>query len=239
MALQQFHSLKARCLSVPKDGAFNAARGPSHDYRLENLVFQKWQRVWSDTFEQLGSSSRHFADDFSRFSFIYGLFDADDTVVAFLCSTIFDFQFFAHRAHSYLERYPKWFHEEAIQKRDLTCASLEYCYVDAEWRKSKLPFSLVDVLLCLCAREAFSRGIDRVVAVTRNDRSVNQVVYQRGGEAVVTDAESHNVSVDLISLHRSHFRFGSLPQDSWILELEQRGLEAPLSMAEVEKERQL
>ena len=213
--------LSALCLTISKDIHRTSLPSGHPQLAIENQLFERWHQVWTETFQNLGSNPRGFAHDFSRFSFVYCLLDKAHTIVAFLCSTIFDARSSAHKEHSYFKRYPKAFIQACEDEASPLLSSLEYCYVSPEWRKAQLPFSLVDILLCLCARRAYSWGIPRVIAVTRNDRSVNQVVYQRGGEAVVSNADLHNVKIDMISLQQSHFKFGTFPQDAWILSLEE------------------
>jgi len=216
-----FPKLKLHIVSIPKDFQQTVGALPSAERVYLNRLFQFWKKAWEGTFKELGSEGRDFHDHFQRFSFVASLEDENGELVSFLCSTHYDLDLLYYLDHSYIHRFPRKFTEDCLRTRTHQVASLEYCYVSSFWRKAKLEFSLVDVMLCLCGLEAFRLGANRLVAVTRNDRAVNSHVYNRGGVACGASEVLHNVPVDLISISKSNFVFD--PQlhalDAWIAQL--------------------
>lgn len=172
-----------------------------------NSFYALWEAVWAQTLRSLNSESTDLADHFFRFDFACALFDEQNNIAAFLCSSTFDIRFQAHREHSYLKKLPDPFFASQLKTSETKIGSLEYAYVNPLWRKDRIGISLVDVLVCLNAKELFSRGVQLLMAFTRNDRSVNKIIYGRGGVAISQNEIMHNVAIDSISIRHDDFKF--------------------------------
>lgn len=178
-----------------------------HEIEMHNRLYRNWKANWIATLQSLGSQQGDLVDQFSRFDFICELVDGDGGLAGILCSTSFDLRLEDHREHSYLRRVPASLFQQLISNDRFVLGSLEFAYVAPNWRKHLIGVSLVDVLVCLCGKELFSRGVTSLFAYTRNDRSIDKIIYGRGGQPVLKNEKMHNVSIDCICIPKDGFKF--------------------------------
>ena len=111
---------------------------------LKTNVFSEWHNSWSTHFKEMDSTSRLFSDDLTRSTYLTVIHQGSAPVAMHLYS-VWNLESLVHQNSRYLAQYTA----EALQKfaalKLAKVLSMEYFYVNPQWRfqKSRLPLSEV------------------------------------------------------------------------------------------------
>lgn len=162
-----------------------------------NDLYAYWKSSWTETFRSLNSESVPQTEDFLRQNIVSGLF-CGGRPIGFQTNTFFNLSFGAHCDHPYMRRYPAETVTGLRSARVRRVMSIEYLYIEPEFRRSRVSASLSAVLLALALKCFQVSSCDAVVSIPRNDRGINRIFYALGAVPLRKDMELHNVKVDLI-----------------------------------------
>lgn len=182
-------------------------------------IFLSWQHFWELTFKKLNSSSKVDMNEFLRQNVLSAFFLGEECK-ALLLFSFFDFRALMHRSHPYIQRYPEEFCLQMRESKNSLVMTMEYLIVDPSCRRSQIGVSLKD-LICLLALRYFEQSpAASAIAVTRVDRSINEIFYKKGARALSAGENLHNVEVDLIEFQRpSKVIEGSQVEDFYLDQL--------------------
>lgn len=164
-------------------------------------AYRLWRKVWESTFQELKTDATVRADNFVRQEIISALFLGKQAVGLILYS-LFDLELVAVREHSYLETYPP---ELVSRLRDdgvHGVLSMEYLSLDPDWRVALDGAPLSKIMIGIAPKVFEWSGADAAVAVTRNEKKVNEALYGFGARCLRTNLTKHNVAVDIVAFRK-------------------------------------
>ena len=174
-------------------------------------MYTEWFSFWNRHFEEMASSFKLFSDELLRSTYVTVL-HRKDLPIAMHFYSVWNLESEVHQGTKYLKQYP----HEAIDKiKSLQISkalSMEYFYVNPDWRfqKSGLPLSevLVGLGMNICQENPYLNG---VITIAR--RAVK--AQDRGGSwglDPVYDLELHNNPCSVIVCHKNGIRENKNPQ---------------------------
>jgi hypothetical protein len=176
----------------------SAANPPPEFAKLHNDAFNFWFNLWDQEFEKLKIDPSHLREDFVRQSFVSCLSNGESIVAVFL-HAFASIETHATREHRYMkENFPELFFEKIKRRGVHNVMTSNYLAVHPEWRKDSLQIRVAPVMVGLSLRVRDLFGADGFIGVWRNDKKVNQLSYDQGGECIIADVQNHNVLCDLI-----------------------------------------
>ncbi len=180
---------------------FSGRNCPENYLGEYNSVYKAWHKGWVSTFEELKSEAIPTATDFLRQNIVGGVFH-EDTVIGLQCYSFFQLGAQSHLDHSYFKTYPQQ-SLDALRVRGLTqLMTMEYLYVNPDWRRSLVGFSLADIICTLGLRIFKMTDAQALISITRNQRKVNDMLYNKGAYPLCDELTLHNVGVDIICFEK-------------------------------------
>lgn len=171
---------------------------------LHNGAYRLWKESWRETYKELKTEAKLKADDFTRQDIVSALFHGEEAV-SLLLHTIYNLNLDAVRDHSYLAGYPADVVARLRAEGSLKVMSMEYLTLSPRWRRSEVGVPIAEVIIGLSVKIVETLGVN-AVAVTRVDRSVNDMFAGFGATLLAPNLKMHNVAVDLMKLEHSEIR---------------------------------
>lgn len=216
-------------------------KGPQSSNHINsfNAFFSVWRCVWQREFDKLGFDSSNMLHDFVRQDAVLCLTNDNEAAAGILCS-VFNINATVCLEHTYLRsNYPPPF-LEALRHRGVTqVLTWEYLTVNPAWRTRSIGVSLGQLVLSLASRLLRHSNADCAIAPARRDRKVHRMVFQVGGEAIVSNITNHNVPCDLVSVFKpnahdfQHRSVSALTRELWSTRIDESNISSASSDAVV------
>ncbi|MDB5036698.1 MAG: hypothetical protein JWQ35_226 [Bacteriovoracaceae bacterium] len=182
---------------------FEGRRSANAYTQSQNALYQTWKLGWDSTFQELRSDSIAQSPDFLRQTLVAGLFIGEQKVIGLQAYSFFNVHLEAHLEHPYFRTYPSAVLDALKSRGAHQFMTMEYLYVDPNWRRSIIGISMADVICSLGLKIFSNSANDAVISITRNERKVNQMLYDKGAECLAKDLQLHNVTVDIIGFFKN------------------------------------
>lgn len=166
------------------------------NYSQFNELYKFYVEIWQNTWRELGVTSAGFRDDFYRFHTKVGLF-IDNIPVAFHGYSLFDLNKESDREHSFFTKLGVPVTDQLLERGIRKVSTLEYLAVHPDYRRYS-GFPLSEILIGFSAQYFKGSDRDAIVAVTRNNRKVNETAEKYGSYSIYKDLNLYNVDVDFI-----------------------------------------
>ena len=177
-----------------------SATNPPFEYvEIHDRAFNSWMEIMHDAFKEVGNPDiSHLHEDFVRQQVVSCLCSKGEVIATFLHSFASIYTR-ATRSFRYMkDNFPDTFFEQ-IKKRGITnVMTSNYMAIHPDWRRGKHSIQVAPVMVGLSLRVRDLFEADAFIGVWRNDRKVNQLAYDQGGECIVANVRNHNTPCDLI-----------------------------------------
>lgn len=183
------------------------ARGSFEDL---NSIYQ----LWNSTHSAVTNGAVH-ADQFLRNDVAVGIFSGPRAVACHLYG-FFNIESEAARASRYFGSISESTWDYLWQHEFKNLMSLEFLSVDPEFRKSKVGFSLGEVLISLGQRFVMSTGLDACTGVSRVDVKVERTAESLGFRTVQRGLQIYGYEC---SFQVSPWREVKAPSDPQVLDV--------------------
>lgn len=180
---------------------------PKLDWPLLEDTYSLWYDVWQFTLiKELKSRSKVSSDAFMNSQEIATLW-LEHQVVAMIFLNWYDLKYKAVQDLDYFSHYPSQSLRSIISNGYTRVMTSTYLTVNPEYRRStNFGAPLADIMIGLAIKQFLASGADGALAVTRNDRKVNEIFFRFGGIKIGETSSQHNVPVDLVLVPKSFSR---------------------------------
>ncbi|MBC7537892.1 MAG: hypothetical protein H7281_03675 [Bacteriovorax sp.] len=208
---------------------------PPEAYHAYNSAYHLWERVWSETLKELDGVKKLFSNEFTRHDFATVLY-RDDIAIALMCYSAVNLNLDVRKNDSWFESWPQEFLAEQSIREGEGLIAAWFCTAP-EYRKSQLNYPINSAKLIM---EAFGKivledGYNVGYGTSRNNRSVNKLLYEIGGEKR-GESLAHGCEVDLIlvepdKVREAQLSYSNLFKKLWEekIDYRKRGYEQELS----------
>lgn len=193
---------KKEALNALQYFVFDGRQAVDGFIKEQGLLYETWKKGWEGTFQELSSDAQVVSPDFIRQSIVAGLFLNRSEVIGLQAYSIFNLNWNAHLEHPYFKTYPPKVFEILKNEGVQQVMTMEYLYVNPDWRRSVVGISLADVICSLGLRLFAASSAQAITSVTRNERKVNEMLYRKGAKCLASDLNLHNVAVDIIGFFK-------------------------------------
>jgi hypothetical protein len=164
---------------------------------LYNQLYRLWKQIWNETYSELGSNKTVCGDDF-YFLDEFCTIHFDNLPIAMVALKWLDLNLIPACENNYIEHFPG---ETLTQLKELgyqKVMGLGNLIAHPDWRKNGSQLSYTDVVVGLALKRQIENHFDTAICYTRNNRSVNKLVYRLGGIPLWQNLMRHNVQVDVV-----------------------------------------
>jgi len=187
---------------------FHLFRPRSSRHPLLRAAYELWRNEWLATLGELDGITRLHSDEFGRLDEI-GVLSIGQRCISIIGLRWFDLSLPMAREDSYFQHWP----EEVINRvaHGIVATTSNVC-VHSDWRRAIIdpsaeragaPASLTLTTVALGFRRCMESPAEHVIAVTRNDRSMNRVAAAAGA-MTIGQIQLHGIDSDLILLTREN-----------------------------------
>ena len=162
-----------------------------------NSAYRLWDHVWSETLNDLDGVKKLFSNDFTRHDYATVLL-RDGVAISLICCSEANLKLEARKNDSWFECWPSNTLLEISKREGIGLIGAWFC-VAPEYRKTRadFPVNIGQVVMESFGKLVLEGKYNVGFGVSRNNRSVNKVVYGIGG-VKVGEASAHGCDVDLI-----------------------------------------
>lgn len=195
------------CLELSIDSMeFHLFRPRTSRHPLLRAAYDLWRNEWQATLGELDGVRRLHSDEFARLDEI-GVLSVEQHCIALTGLRWLDLSLPMAREDSYFEHWP----DDAMQAigQGTVCISSN-TVVRSQWRRAIIdptperagpPAPLALTTVALGFRRFLNSAAERLIAVTRNDRSMNRVASSLGAEKI-GQIRLHTIDSDLVIVRR-------------------------------------
>jgi hypothetical protein len=170
---------------------------PPENVSLYNALYSFWHEQWTKTLSELDGPTKLHADEFTRQG-EKTFFTFNGEIIAAFCLSWFHLGLLSHREHSYFTSYPPETLEFLKAQGLERVMTMGWLCTSRSWRRSEMGSLITDSLVLLGYRRFLHSAADTLIAFTRNDRKINDLVYRNGSKCLRSGVSAHNVEVDII-----------------------------------------
>ncbi len=163
----------------------------------DEMTYRLWEQVWIQTFFELEGARDLSSDNFTRQHEILSL-TLGGECIALVCHRYVDLSFPASHKDSYFKPWPKEVMKKLGQAGPHVAIGSQIT-IHPEFRQSKNPLKIKNIITYLSLRCLKEKKIDAVTGVMRADKGMNNLFYQCGAEPLLKGILLHNVPVDLLA----------------------------------------
>ncbi len=176
-------------------------------------VYALWKKTMGDAlrYESKISEPELLSDEFFRQHEVVAIYYKAQPVGLFIFDWL-NLQFKSTREHSYFSNFPNSVLDTLVSRNIKTLMSASHLCVHPDWRRRKIGPGISEICYGIAAKRMFDSNAEALITYTRNDRSIHQIVYDFGGEAIQRNILSHGIPADIIIIHRSKIKPCSKPQ---------------------------
>jgi hypothetical protein len=168
-----------------------------------NRVYEFWKDFWTGVLRDNRSPETLNCDAFQR-PLITAILHNEKEIAALHMYSAFDLRQLSHRDHSYFRMsYPQEFVDNLRAQGHRSLLTMEFLTVSPNWRKSRLGFSLADVIMSLGIKIFQQLEMDCFVTLARGDVKVPQLLKRINFETHGEVLERHNTPCEAMMLPAS------------------------------------
>lgn len=195
------------CLELSIDSMeFHLFRPRTSRHPLLRAAYELWRSEWLATLGELDGVTRLHSDEFGRLDEV-GVLSIGQRCISLIGLRWFDLSLRMAREDSYFQHWP----QDVIERvaRGIVATTSNVCVhsnyrralIDPSPERTGAPASLILSTVALGFRRCMESPAEHVVAVTRNDRSMNRVAAAAGA-VKVGQIKLHGIDSDLILVTR-------------------------------------
>ena len=175
-----------------------------------NAAYIFWEKIWTDTFQELNGHAAVVSDDFSRSDRIHGFF-VDTRCVALGCVRRVHLQALSARRDSYF----KVWSPESLEKLgkhgpDILIGS-NIC-VDPQWRGQLAEgVSLKDLVAGSLVNDLTNFNCHAMAGTMRRNRGMDQSAHRFGATRIQEGVFLHGVEVELVAFYAKELQYSAEP----------------------------
>jgi hypothetical protein len=177
---------------------------------LLRAAYELWRNEWLATLGELDGITRLHSDEFGRLDEV-GVLSLGERCISLIGLRWFDLALPMAREDSYFEHWP----EDVMARvaRGIVATTSNVCIhssyrravVDPSSERAGDPASLILTTIALGFKRCMESPAEHVIAVTRNDRSVNRVAAAAGA-VKLGQIKLHGIDSDLILVTRENVK---------------------------------
>lgn len=141
---------------------------------IYNKTYLHWKQIWSQV---LNLENDLHSDTFLRQDLICPIIYKNEQIIGLICCTFFDGKVDAYLDQSYLSGFKNKISSDEFAREFM---SIEYLSVDEQYRKTKIGFSLGDVLLGLSMKVFLQSSAQFVLGTARSVIKVDRNCFDFG-----------------------------------------------------------
>ncbi|MFT3926260.1 MAG: hypothetical protein QM778_27185 [Myxococcales bacterium] len=173
-------------------------RGTEEDY---DKAYSFWLEMWRSTFSEVQADINLQSDMFLTQREVSAIFMGDQ-VVALQMFDFRDLRLKAHRDLSYFRHFPSEVLKLLLDQGYEQVMSLGQMTVHPDWRRNKVGPFMSEVLAGIAINRFLSTSAAVMVAITRNDRSTQELGYRFGAVPLRRGHEAYGIPSDVIVIQR-------------------------------------
>ena len=193
-----------RCVIIPTD--FKNCPKQFAFYYAE--AYRLWKSIWAHTFKtesKIEEPEMLFSDNYLLQDEVICLF-SENKAIGVVSLALLDLNCTAHRELSYFSDYPAEILEKlTIETPNILAVSA--LAIDKNWCRRTVGFRVSEVLVGYTVKRFLETSAEIFVAITRNYRRVNEMIYHYGGQPLCEGILSHGVGADISAIYRDKAAF--------------------------------
>lgn len=199
------------CLELSIDSMeFHLFRPRTSRHPMLRAAYDLWRNEWQATLGELDGIGRLHSDEFARLDEV-GVLSIEQQCIALIGLRWFDLSLPMAREDSYFQHWP----QDVIDRvaRGIVATTSNVCIhssyrravIDPSPERAGAPASLILTTVALGFRRCMESHAEHVIAVTRNDRSMNRVAAAAGA-VTLGQIKLHGIESDLILVTRENVK---------------------------------
>jgi hypothetical protein len=186
-------------------------RGPERGSESEyEIAYRFWFEMWRSTYAELDSGITLWSDTFLGMSEASVVF-LGDQAVGLIMYDWRDLRLRAHRDTKFFQNFPAATLDALGARIDGPAMCLGQLTVHPDFRKNRIGGLMSELLVSLSTRRFLASDSPVMLALTRNDRGVNELAFRHGAVALEQGLENHGIGADVVAFYRDRACDSPLP----------------------------
>ncbi len=182
-------------------------QGTEGDYEK---AYAFWLDMWRTTFAEVDPDIELHSDTFVTQREVSAIF-LRDQVIALMMYDFRDLNLRAHRELSSFKYYPADVLDRLRHEMKGPVMMAGQFTVRPDWRRGYGGPFISEVLAGIAVKRFMGSTVPAMIALTRNDRGMQDLCYRYGAVPLRTDVNAHGIPSDVIAFYRENVRDSAVP----------------------------
>lgn len=189
-------------------------RGGESDYEA---AYRFWFEMWRTTYAELDSSITLWSDTFLGMNEASVVFHSDEPVGLIMYDWR-DVRLRSHRDTKFFQNFPETTLDALGARIDGPVMCLGQLTVRQDFRKNRIGGLVSELLVSFSTRRFLASDSPVMLALTRNDRGINELAFRHGAIALEQGLQNHGIGADVVAFYRDRACDSPLPGISPLVE---------------------